>query len=134
MGTEPAVSVLFRRMLLKEINYARTEVRRGHVGRENYGFTLWLHGSDFRAIFLLVGVLGSIAGEDRTPFAGVVGIVLAVLMPVLYGVTGFVSGAIGALLYNLLAKWVGGFELELGSLPAGPVAPYPIIPPASSGV
>jgi len=91
-------------------------------------------GLIFAPIFLLVGVLGSIAGEDRTPFAGVVGIVLAVLMPVLYGVTGFVSGAIGALLYNLLAKWVGGFELELGSLPAGPVAPYPIIPPASSGV
>jgi hypothetical protein len=91
-------------------------------------------GLIFAPILLLVGVLGSIAGQDKTPFAGVVGIVLAVLMPVLYGVTGFVSGAIGALLYNLLAKWVGGFELELGSLPARPVAPYPIIPPASPGI
>jgi hypothetical protein len=91
-------------------------------------------GLIFAPIFLLVGVLGSIAGQDKTPFAGIVGIVLAVLMPVLYGAMGFVSGAIGALLYNLLAKWVGGFELELDLRPAGPVAPYPIIPPASSGV
>ena len=91
-------------------------------------------GLIFAPIFLLVGVLGSIAGQDKTPFAGIVGIVLAVLMPVLYGVMGFISGAIGALLYNLLAKWVGGFELELDSRSAGPVAAYPVIPPASSGV
>lgn len=26
---------------------------------------------------------------------------------------GFVSGAIGALLHNLFARWVGGFELEM---------------------
>ncbi len=84
-----------------------------------YGSTLWLHGSDFRANL----PAGRSAGIDRrpgkTPFAGVVGIVLAVLMPVLYGAIGFVSGAIGALLYNLLAKWVGGFELELDLQPAG---------------
>ena len=30
----------------------------------------------------------------------------AILMPILYGVTGFIAGAIGGLLYNLLAEWV----------------------------
>ena len=91
-------------------------------------------GLIFAPIFLLVGVVGSIAGEDKTPFAGIVGIVLAVLMPVLYGVMGFVSGAIGALLYNLLSKWVGGFELQLDLQPAGQVAPYPMVPPATPAI
>ena len=91
-------------------------------------------GLIFAPIFLLVGVLGSIAGQDKTPFAGVVGIVLAVLMPVLYGVMGFVSGAIGALLYNLLSKWVGGFELQLDLQPAWPVARYPMVPPATPAI
>jgi hypothetical protein len=42
---------------------------------------------------------------------------------------GFVMGAIGALLYNLFAKWVGGFELEMEVRQQILTAPYPIIPP-----
>ena len=34
------------------------------------------------------------------------------IFPVLYGIIGFIAGAIGALLYNLVAKSVGGLELE----------------------
>ena len=49
-------------------------------------------------------------------------------MPVLYGAMGFVSGAIGALLYNLFARWVGGFELEMEVRPQTLTAPYPIVP------
>jgi hypothetical protein len=41
---------------------------------------------------------------------------------------GFVSGAIGALLYNLFARWVGGFELEMEVRPQTLTAPYPIVP------
>jgi hypothetical protein len=52
-------------------------------------------------------------------------------MPVLYGILGFIGGAILALLYNLFARLAGGFELELEALPATPSAPYPIIPPPS---
>jgi hypothetical protein len=84
--------------------------------------------------FLVLGLAGALAGQDKTPFAGVFGIVLAVLAPVLYGVMGFICGAIGALLYNLLAKWVGGFELELELRPTAPVAPYPIVPPPTPGI
>lgn len=88
-------------------------------------------GLIFVPLFLLFGILGSIAGQNKNPIAGVVGIVLAILMPFLYGLIGFVAGAIGALLYNLLSKWTGGFELELDLLPAGPIAPYPVVPPAT---
>jgi len=44
-----------------------------------------------------------------------------VLLPVFYAVMGFVFGVISAWLYNLLAKWLGGFEL--GFEPATPPPP-----------
>ena len=34
------------------------------------------------------------------------------IFPVLYGIIGFIAGAVGAFLYNLIAKSVGGLELE----------------------
>ena len=88
-------------------------------------------GLIFAPFFLLIGTLGSLAGQNRTPFAGMFGIVFALFMPILYGFIGFVCGALGALLYNLFAKLVGGFELELELRPATLTAPYPIIPPAN---
>jgi hypothetical protein len=90
----------------------------------------------FVPFFLIVGLAGSFAGGNRVafPFAGAVGVVFALLAPLLYGAMGFVFGAIGALLYNLIANWVGGFEIELTPQPAGLVAPYPIVPPPTPGI
>lgn len=79
--------------------------------------------------FLVIGLVGSAAGQQNFPFAGVAGIVLGILAPLLYGFMGFVMGAIGALLYNAFAKWVGGFEVEVEMRQV--LAPYPIIPPGS---
>ena len=90
-------------------------------------------GLIFAPLFLLVGLLGSLVGSEKTPFAGIFGVVFAILMPVIYGVLGFVMGAIGGLLYNLFAKWVGGFEVEVELRPKT-AAPYPIVPPASPGM
>jgi hypothetical protein len=42
-----------------------------------------------------------------------ISIVLIILLPVFYGVMGFVFGIIGAVLYNLVAGWIGGFEVEI---------------------
>lgn len=41
------------------------------------------------------------------------GMGFAVLAPVLYAVMGFVFGALGALIYNVVAKWIGGVEVEV---------------------
>jgi hypothetical protein len=88
-------------------------------------------GLIFAPVFLLIGLLASAAGQHHNPLAGIFSIGFAVLFPVLYGVTGFIAGLIGAWLYNLFAGWVGGFELEMELRPKTLTAPYPIIPPAS---
>jgi hypothetical protein len=72
-------------------------------------------GLIFIPFFLLIGLLGSLAGKQQSPFAGVIGLVLAFCLPIIYGVMGFIMGAIGAALYNLFAKWIGGIEVQVQS-------------------
>jgi hypothetical protein len=94
----------------------------------------WMYacmGLIFAPLFLLIGVLALAAGQHNNPVAGIFSIGFAVLFPVLYGVIGFIAGLIGAFLYNLFARWVGGFELEMELCPKTLTAPYPIIPPVS---
>jgi hypothetical protein len=88
-------------------------------------------GLIFAPLFLLIGLLGSFAGQQKTPFAGMFSVFFALFMPIFYGVLGFLAGAIGGLLYNLFAKLVGGFELEMELQSQTLTAPYPIIPPVN---
>jgi hypothetical protein len=85
----------------------------------------------FAPLFLLIGVLAAAAGQRNNPLAGIFSVGIALLLPLFYGVMGFVGGLAGAFFYNLLARWVGGFELELELRPQTLTAPYPIIPPAT---
>jgi hypothetical protein len=69
----------------------------------------------------VMGILYTILGVLFAPFmiiAGLAGsdnfgLIFGLLMPIAYGVIGVISGALGSVLYNLVARWVGGFELEL---------------------
>jgi hypothetical protein len=85
-------------------------------------------GMLFAPFFPLFGLIGSVAGQGRSPFAGIFGVDFRNSRPVQYGAMGLVSGAIGALLYNLFARWVGGFGREMDVRPQTPMAPYPIVP------
>jgi hypothetical protein len=79
----------------------------------------------FAPFFLLFGLLGSMAGsmtgQGNSPFAGIVGVFVAILLPFFYGAVGFIGGAIGALLYNLFrsgwvdlkSRWSCGQRLRL---------------------
>ena len=45
-------------------------------------------------------------------------IVILILAPILGAVSGFICGCIGAIIYNLAAKWTGGVEMIFEKKPA----------------
>lgn len=71
-------------------------------------------------IFSLVAVVGSAIGS-MSDSGGAEGALLGMLfglgavifMPIFYGLIGFLTGIVGAFLYNLVASVAGGIELEL---------------------
>ncbi len=98
-----------------------------------FGLLYGCMGLIFVPIFLIMALAGAMAGPKEFPLGGVLGIVLAFVLPVFYGGMGFVMGAIVALLYNLIAGWVGGFEVERELAPTPQIVPAPVAyPPATS--
>lgn len=64
-------------------------------------------------IFLIIGVASSqMPAEQRAGMMLMSG-GFALFAPVMYAAMGFVFGVLGAVIYNLVAKWVGGIEFEL---------------------
>ena len=74
------------------------------------GLIIWL----FMGCFMLIGVM---VQPNETPAELLVMLGFVCFMPFLYGVMGFVGGAIIAGVYNLVAGKIGGIEIELA--PAG---------------
>jgi hypothetical protein len=79
-------------------------------------------GLIFLPIFMLAAAAGAFAqhaqgteASSTAAAAAVAGIMfgMGILMPVIYGVMGFIGGVIGAAIYNLVARWIGGIELEV---------------------
>ena len=69
----------------------------------------------FIIIFALTGA-SSLGGQGGLALGGggvVFGLLFMIGLPIFYGGIGFVGGAIGALLYNLFAGFVGGIEIEV---------------------
>jgi hypothetical protein len=72
-----------------------------------------LLGLLFIPFFLIMSAAASqIPAEQRAGMMAF-GAGFAIAMPFLYAALGFIAGIIGALLYNLVAKWVGGIEVEV---------------------
>ncbi len=74
--------------------------------------------------FALIAGLASMAAQQASGANGAVGaisgavvLVLGILAPFLYGAMGFVFGAIGAWVYNLIAARLGGIEIQLEAAP-----------------
>jgi len=68
------------------------------------------------AALVLLGVgsmLGSVGGQQAGMIGAVGGIAALIILPIMYGVIGFIAGAIGAALYNLIAGIVGGIEIDV---------------------
>lgn len=87
------------------------------------GLLYGLLGLIFGAIFTVVSLLGAGFGmmmegglHDGTGMGWIgslFGIAAIVLLPLFYGVMGWVTGAVTAFLYNLVAARVGGIEVDI---------------------
>jgi len=78
-------------------------------------------GLIFIPFFAIAGLAGAFAqhaqGQSQSvaPFALTAGVmmILSLLFPIFYGVMGFIFGVISAAIYNLVAQWIGGIEVEV---------------------
>jgi hypothetical protein len=87
-------------------------------------------GSAFKLGLVVYGILGLVLGAfvellvlSRMNLAGAnqpprniffpFGPGAIILLPIIYGLVGGVFGAIGALIYNLASKWVGGLQIDI---------------------
>src|SRR3989344_4685650 len=76
-------------------------------------------------IFSLFGFIGaSFSDEPGMGIAGTIFGGMAILfLPIMYGVMGFIGGTVGAALYNLAARYMGGIEVEVIQKVASTVNP-----------
>ncbi|NOZ47353.1 MAG: hypothetical protein GXO79_11315 [Chlorobi bacterium] len=67
----------------------------------------------FVAIIFMIpfGLMSTMLGGDAFPGFPFGGLFL-VFVPFIYGIIGFIMTAVSCLIYNLVAKWTGGIELE----------------------
>lgn len=74
-----------------------------------------LLGLFFGGLLSLFSVMGAaIGGGDSGGIAAMLfGVGAVIILPIVYGCIGFVGGLIAAPLYNLVAKIMGGLEIEL---------------------
>lgn len=64
-------------------------------------------------LILLFGAMLGSANHQAGMFGMVGGIAALIFLPIMYGVIGFIAGAIGGALYNLVAGVVGGIEIDV---------------------
>ena len=71
-------------------------------------------GLVFAGLFSLLPQMAP-PSEGQMPawFGAMFGVGSIVILPIMYGIMGFIGGAIGAVIYNIFAGVVGGLELEL---------------------
>lgn len=66
----------------------------------------------FISLFALVGAAFLSSNSGMGGGSVLFGVGAIILLPILYGVMGFIGGIITAALYNLLAGMIGGVEIE----------------------
>jgi hypothetical protein len=86
----------------------------GKIAGTLYGLMGVLIGG-ILALFSTLGLALGQGSSSQAPawFAAIFGVGAIVFVPIVYGIMGFIGGLITALLYNLLAGFVGGIEMEL---------------------
>jgi hypothetical protein len=86
------------------------------VGLVVYAFLGLIIGVLMAMFSMVAGSLGSLGGGGATgarAFGFGFGLGAIIIFPILYGIIGGIAGAIGAVVYNLAAGWVGGLEVDI---------------------
>ena len=77
------------------------------------GLLYALLGFIIGACISLFSFVGSSFGPRGSGAMGALfGAAAIIALPIFYGILGFISSLIGAALYNLVAGWVGGVEID----------------------
>jgi hypothetical protein len=79
------------------------------------GMVYGLMGLLFGILFALISMVGGslMPPQEAGVFRMFFGVGAIVFLPIFYGVIGGVFGALGAVIYNLVAGWVGGLEVDI---------------------
>lgn len=87
------------------------------VGAVVYAFFGLLVGICMALFSMLAGSVAGLAGGDVAPGMRALGFGFGagaiIIAPIAYAIIGGIGGAIGALVYNLAAGWVGGLEVDI---------------------
>jgi hypothetical protein len=86
------------------------------VGLLVYAFLGLIIGCIMALFSMVAGSIGSLAGGGATSaraFGFGMGLGAIIIFPILYGIIGGIAGALGAVVYNLAAGWVGGLEVDI---------------------
>jgi hypothetical protein len=80
-----------------------------------YGMLGLLIGVIFSLVFTLSTTLATAGADPKMPrFIGLLfGGFAIVIFPILYGAIGALMGGLGAVVYNVTAKWLGGIRVEV---------------------
>jgi hypothetical protein len=66
---------------------------------------------------MMMAAGGAMSAAAEETGGAVIGMMMGagaiIVMPIFYGIIGFISGLVGSLLYNLVAGWTGGLEVEV---------------------
>jgi hypothetical protein len=101
-NTPPALSIKRR---IKRI----APVQLGKMLAILYG----IMGLIFIPFFLIASALASAMPARQRVGMMALSAGFAVAAPLMYAAMGFVIGALGAVIYNVVAKWIGGIEVEV---------------------
>ena len=77
------------------------------------GFFVGLGIAVFGSMMSYAALMGAGTMAPQMSILGGLGALAIIVMPIMYGVLGFIIGAIGAFIYNLIADHVGGIQIEL---------------------
>lgn len=64
-------------------------------------------------VFLVMSAMAAHFPAQQRVGIFALGAGFAIFVPIIYAAMGFIVGVIGALVYNLVAMWIGGIEVEV---------------------